>query len=145
MTFGIDRFVGKWRNAEGFRLEIGRIDATHAVAALFSPFGPPVSRPYYDGRPTVEMPAIYHGYEGDMEIELWQERSGFVIQLEHENSYELDPSLREALVPALCQYAEDTFFNEHHGLFGRLSHFVREEAEPSAAGGPGTAGASPAH
>jgi len=130
MTFGIDRYVGIWRNAEGYRLEIRRFDATHAVASLFSPFGPPVSRPYYDNKLTVEMPAIYHDYDGDMEISLWKDGSGFVLQLQHEGAYDLDEARREALIPALSQYAEDTFLDSYHPLFGRLSHYTRQKAEP---------------
>ena len=60
MTYAIDRYLGAWRNAEGYRLEVNAVDATHAVASLISPFGVPISRPYYDDRPTAHrcLPAM---------------------------------------------------------------------------------------
>ena len=133
MSFGIDRYTGHWRDVEGYRLEIKKINEEQASASLLSPLGFPVNRPYFEGKPTVHMPAIYDDYEGTMEVQLWGGESGFVLELLHEPAYDLDESRREALVPALSRYEEDYFLDQYYDLFGRLKHYTREEtsAEPS--------------
>ena len=125
MVFGIERYIGLWRNAEGFQLEIKGLDEQLASASLFSPFGPPIDRPYYKGKPTVSMPATYDDYRGTMAVELWRGESGFVLELLHEAAYDLDESQRESLVPALSRYEEDSFLDQYYDLLGCQSHYTR--------------------
>lgn len=125
MIFDIDRYIGLWRNAEGFQIEIKKIDDERASASLFSPFGRPIDRPYYENKPTVDMLATYDDYEGTMSVQLWRAKSGFALELLHEPEYELDESQREALVPALSRYEEDSFLDHYFDLFGRLDHYTR--------------------
>lgn len=125
MAFGIDRYIGLWQNAEGFQLEIRKIDEARASASLFSPLGPPIDRPFYEDKPSVDMPAKYSDYEGTMTVQLWRSKSGLVLELIHEPAYDLDEFQREALVPALSRYEEDSFLDQYFVLFGRPNHYTR--------------------
>jgi len=125
MTFGIERYIGTWQNSEGYRLEITKVDDLRASASLASPSGGPVERPYFENKLTVDMIALYDDYVGVLRVDLWRPNSGFILELVHEPAYDLDDEQSEAIVPALSQYEEDTFLDQFHNLFGRLSHFTR--------------------
>lgn len=70
MAFDIDRYIGLWRNAEGFLLEIKKVDERRASASLYSPVGSPIDRPYFEDKPSIEMPATYDDYLGTMTVQL---------------------------------------------------------------------------
>ena len=125
MAFDIDRYIGLWRNAEGFLLEIKKIDEQRASASLYSPVGPPIDRPYLEDKPSVNMPATYDDYVGTMTVQLWREKSGFTFELLHEPAHKLDEFQREALVPTLSRYEEDSFLDQYRDLFGQLQHYTR--------------------
>jgi tetratricopeptide (TPR) repeat protein len=122
----IDSYVGVWRNEEGYRLEITKVDRLHALASIYFPFGPPIDRPYYDGRPTVDMPARYNAYEGELDVELWMAGSRFTLSLHHEDADGSDGQTGEFLAPSLSHSAEDTSLGRYSALFGRGSHYVRD-------------------
>jgi hypothetical protein len=64
------------------------------------------------GAPSVRMPAHYDDYNGDFEVELWAEGSGYTLVLTHEYDYELDERRREALVPGISRYTRDHFLDQ---------------------------------
>jgi hypothetical protein len=65
---------------------------------------------------------------GIKEADLWEESKGFILHLDHEYGYVLDPEQREALVPAISRYERDRFLDACYSLFGPLDHFVRTTA-----------------
>ena len=68
MKLRIDRSIGDWKNEAVYRLEIKKGDEANASISLFSPFGPPISHPYWDGKVTVPMPVTYNDHIGDLEM-----------------------------------------------------------------------------
>jgi hypothetical protein len=80
------------------------------------------------GTPSMKMIAHYDEYNEDFRVDLWEESKGFILHLEHEYSYVLDPEHREALVPGISRYERDGFLDAHYSLFGHLDHFVRATA-----------------
>ena len=130
MKFGIDQYVGNWKNQEGYRLEIRKKDETYAWVALFSPFGSPISRPYWGGKETVEMFAIYNDYIGDFDVQLWGPDSGFCLNLNHAYSTRIDDYGEEILYQGLSRYQEDDHLDAFYVLFGKLTNYKREKAEP---------------
>jgi hypothetical protein len=71
------------------------------------------------------MVAHYDDYNGIFGVELWESGKGFLLDLTHEQTYELDEERRESLVPALMTHAEDRFLDRYSDLFGPLNHYVR--------------------
>jgi hypothetical protein len=127
--YGIARFVGSWVSASGYRLQIKKVRKDQASVDFLDPRGAPVQRTYMRGTPSVKMIAHYDDYNGDFEVDLWEEGKGFILDLTHEYDYELDAEQREALVPALSRYERDGFLDEYYSLFGPMDHFVRREAQ----------------
>jgi hypothetical protein len=127
--YGIARFVGSWVSAAGYRLRIKKVGKDQASVDFLDPRGAPVQRPYMGGAPSVKMIAHYDDYNGIFGVDLWEEGKGFILDLSHENDYELDPERREALVPTLSRYERDRFLDECYSLFGPLDHFVRRKAQ----------------
>ncbi len=129
MKYVIDRYIGFWKNEEGYRLEIRKKDETNALASLFAPSGHPISRPYMDGKETVDMPAIYDDYIGDFDIQLWNPDSGFCLNLHHFNSTRNDNYGEELLSPGLTRHEEDNHLEPFYALYGKLSYYKRQKAE----------------
>ena len=46
--------------------------------------------PYMTRAPSVKMIAHYDGYNGNFEVDLWEEGKLFILNLTHEYGYELD-------------------------------------------------------
>jgi hypothetical protein len=130
--FGIARFLGSWVSASGFRLRIKKVREDQASVDFLDPRGAPIQRPYMRGGPAVKMIAHYDGYNGNFEVDLWEEGKGFILDLTHEYDYELDAERREALVPALSRHERDSFLDEYYSLFGPLDHFVRRKTQNKA-------------
>ena len=124
--FGIARFVGSWISASGHRLVIKRENRSRALVDFFGPSGEPVRRPYMKDAPTVRMVADYDDYDGIFGVELWERGKGFILDLTHEQEYDLDEQRRESLVPGLTTHAEDRFLERYFGLFP-LHYFVRSK------------------
>ena len=129
MKFGIDRYVGNWKNQEGYRLQIRKKDETNAWVALFSPFGPPISRPYWGGKKTVDMLATYNDYIGDFDVQLWGPGSGFCLNLNHTYSTRIDDYGKEILAQGLSRYQKDDHLDAFYALFGELNSYKREKVE----------------
>jgi hypothetical protein len=126
-VYGIDKVIGSWVRASGWRLEVIKRSESTALVDVFDPSGQPVIRSYMDNAPCTQMTAHYDEYEGRFEVELWKEGSGFLLDLTHEPEYELDPQRREALVSGIGRYAEDYFLDAYYAIFGPLEHFTRLE------------------
>jgi hypothetical protein len=126
---GIERFVGSWVSASGYRLRIKKVRKDQASVDFLDPRSAPIKRSYMGGAPSVQMIAHYDDRNGIFEVDLWEEGKEFVLDLTHEYDYELDPERREALVPALSRYERDRFLDDCYSLFGPLDHFVRRRAE----------------
>jgi hypothetical protein len=58
----------------------------------------------------MKMIAHYDEYNEDFRVDLWEESKGFILHLEHEYGYILDPEQREALVPAISRYERTVFW-----------------------------------
>ena len=125
MKFGIDKFVGIWHSEDNYKMEIKKIDNTTAVVSIFNPMGIPINRPYFNNKPTVDMPASYDEYNGYFKIELWKDKIGFELELVYEAEYELDQFNRESIIPALSRNENDQFLDEYTGLFGNLKHYTK--------------------
>jgi hypothetical protein len=126
---GIERFVGSWVSASGYRLRIKKVRKDQASVDFLDPRSAPIKRSYMGGAPSVQMIAHYDDRNGIFEVDLWEEGKEFVLDLTHEYDYELDPERREALVPALSRYERDRFLDDCYSLFGPLDHFVRRRAQ----------------
>lgn len=123
------RLVGSWLSASGYRLRIKKVRKDLASVDFLDPHGASVQRPYMKGAPSVKMIAHYDDYNGILEVDLWEEGKGFILDLTHEYDYELDLERREALVPTLSRNERDRFLDEWYSLFGPLDHFVRRKAQ----------------
>lgn len=123
MKFGIDNYLGTWTSKDGFKLEIFKVDATSALVSFYSPDGSLISRPYFNNKPTTEMPASYDDYYGEFSVYLWEKELGFVLDLHLEEEYELDQFREKSLVPSLIRFEEDAFLDQYYKLFGNLKHF----------------------
>jgi hypothetical protein len=126
---GIERFVGSWVSASGYRLRIKKVRKDQASVDFLDPRSAPIKRSYMGGAPSVQMIAHYDDRNGIFEVDLWEEGKEFVLDLTHEYDYELDPERREALVPALSRYERDRFLDDCYSLFGPLDHFVRRRTQ----------------
>lgn len=122
MKHGIDRYIGIWRNEEGFRLEIAKVDKTKALVSMFSPNNQPLSRAYWQNKKTLNMPAQYDEYSGEFDIQLWKPDKNFCLNLLEFFSESNDGNL-EVLTPALTRNEEDHFLDLHYRLFGNLSSY----------------------
>lgn len=127
--YDIARFVGSWVSASGYRLRIKKVRKDQTSVDFLDPRGAPVLRPYMRSAPSVKMIAHYDDYKGILEVNLWEEGKGFILDLTHEYDYELDPERREALVPALSRCERDRFLDECYSLFGPLDPFVRRNSQ----------------
>jgi hypothetical protein len=139
MVIGIDRFTGEWTSADGLQLHILKVDETHAKVSLLDVTGEPLRRPYWENRPTVQMPADYNDYTGEFIVHLWKADSGFWLHLEHHLSDRYIDLDEEVLSPSLSQYEDDHHLDKYHALFGNLADYKRmNKAEPAHAGHGGT-------
>ena len=125
---GIAQFVGSWVSQFGYRLRVEKVRRDRAVVDFLDPRGAPIVRPYMGGAPSMKMIAHYDDYNEDFRVDLWEESKGFILHLDHEYGYVLDPEQREALVPAISRYERDRFLDAYYSLFGPLDHFVRTTA-----------------
>ena len=125
---GIAQFVGSWVSQFGYRLRVEKVHRDRAVVDFLDPRGAPIVRPYIGGAPSMKMIAHYDDYNEDFRVDLWEESKGFILHLDHEYGYVLDPEQREALVPAISRYERDRFLDAYYSLFGPLDHFVRTTA-----------------
>ena len=125
MKEGIDRYAGDWKSEDGLTLSIAKVGAKRAKVALLGPDGNPVRRPYWDNRPTVEMPADYDDYMGEFIVHLWEPDRGFAMHLDHHLSERWVDLDQEVLSPSLSQYEADRFLDQYHALFGKLGDFKR--------------------
>jgi hypothetical protein len=123
----IENFIGEWQDETGNRLQIRKLSATACTVTFLGAFnGAPISRPWFGGRPSVDMPAQYDPHdEPDLRVELWESRRGFTLHLDCQPCYDLDEDRRESLVPWLSRYDRDGFLDQYYGLLGPLSHFTR--------------------
>jgi hypothetical protein len=125
MECEIEKFSGMWESKDRYRLEIMIRDETSAFVSLYTPQGIPVNRPYFQDTPTINMPARYDDYYGEFTVDLWENNTGFELDLQYEEQYELDQLKRDALVPALTRHEADHFLDQYYPLFGHLKHFIR--------------------
>jgi len=132
---GIAQFVGSWISESGYRLRIKKVRKDLASVDFLDPRGLPVKRTYMGGAPSMKMIAQYDDYYENFEVDLWELGTGFILHLDHEYDYLLDPEQREALVPAISRYERDHFLDAFYSLFGPLDHFVRREAQNKKARG----------
>lgn len=125
MKEGIDRFAGDWTSDDGLGLHIVKTSPKRAKVTLLGTDGEPLRRPYWDNRPTVEMPAEYDDYMGEFTVHLWERERGFAMHLDHHLSDRWVDLDQEVLSPSISQYEEDRFLDQYHGLFGKLADFKR--------------------
>ena len=125
MKFGIDKFSGIWTSEDGYKLEITKVDDSSALVSFYAPEGNPINRPYFNNEPTLKMPSVYDDYSGDFSVYLWQSGKGFSLDLRYEETYALDQFQREALIPALTRFEDDSFLDQYYDLFGNLNHFTK--------------------
>jgi hypothetical protein len=128
MEFGIDRYTGNWKSEDGLFLRIVKLDETRAEVTLLETNGKPVVRPYWNNRPTIDMPADYDDYMGEFTVHLW-EPSRFSLHLHYRVSDRWMDLNQELLVPSISQYEEDRFLEQYHRLFGNLADFKRAERQ----------------
>jgi len=128
MKYGIDNYTGNWQDSDGYRLEIIKIDDSHALASLFSPFGPPVSRPFWDGRDCIDMPVEYDEYYGDFRIQLWEKNKGFTLDLLYDPFLNSSDDGIEILAPSLSRYAKDEHLQKYYKLFGNLNYYKKDNS-----------------
>ena len=110
---GIAQFVGSWVSQFGYRLRVEKVRRDRAVVDFLDPRGAPIVRPYMGGAPSMKMIAHYDDYNEDFRVDLWEESKGFILHLDHECGYVLDPEQREALVPAISRYERDRFLDAY--------------------------------
>jgi hypothetical protein len=125
IRYGIEKFVGSWISASGNCLRISKVRKDLASVDFLGASGLPVQRSYMKGAPSTNMIAHYDDYNGTFEVQLWDERKGFILDLSHEYDYQLDSERREALVPALSRNTRDDFLDKYYSLFRPLDHYVR--------------------
>ncbi len=77
------------------------------------------------------MHAVYDDYYGEFSVHLWESGKGFELALHHEETYDLDPFQREAIVPSLTRFAADDFLDQYYDLFGHLQHFTKINSSDS--------------
>jgi hypothetical protein len=97
----------------------------YALVSFYAPEGNPINRPYFNNEPTFKMPSVYDDYSGDFSVYLWQSGKGFSLDLRYEETYALDQFQREALIPALTRFEDDSFLDQYYDLFGNLNHFTK--------------------
>lgn len=131
MEDGIDSYIGYWCDPDGYRLEITKVDSAHASVSLFTPFGPPVSRPYWGNRPTVDMPAEYYEYDGEFQVELWEPGRGFILDVHYDHDPWHVDEAQEELAVGLCRHVDDDFLDQYYRLFGRLERYRRDPSRTS--------------
>jgi hypothetical protein len=124
MKYGIDKFIGKWVDEEGYQLEIKKVDKTKALVSLFSDKGHPISRPYWENKLTIDMPAKYDEYDGTFDIHLWEPEKSFCLNL-NELFSEINDDNGECLAVSITRYEEDNFLDQYYYLFGKLSHYKK--------------------
>jgi hypothetical protein len=124
MKCGIDKFIGNWVDEEGYRLEIKKVDKTKALVSLFSDQGYPISRPYWENKLTIDMPAKYDEYEGTFDIHLWEPEKSFCLNL-NELFSEINADNGDCLTVSITRYEEDNFLDQYYYLFGKLSHYKK--------------------
>ena len=125
MKYGINGFIGNWVSEDGYKLEIIKENDTSALISMYSPDVKAIIRPYFNNKPSLEMPSQYDEYEGILDIYLWGIDKGFEINLIREEEYMLDDLQRESLVPTYCRREEDEFMDQYWDLFGQLKHYTR--------------------
>jgi len=91
---GIAQFVGSWVSQFGYRLRVEKVRRDRAVVDFLDPRGAPIVRPYMGGAPSMKMIAHYDDYNEDFRVDLWEESKGFILHLDHEYGYVLDPEQR---------------------------------------------------
>lgn len=72
MKCGIDKYCGIWTSKDNYQVEIKKINDTSALVSIYSPEGALVKRPYFNNKPTLEMPAKYDDYYGEFIVHLWE-------------------------------------------------------------------------
>ena len=125
MIFGIDKFAGTWLSKDNYRVEIRKVNDTSALVSLNSPDGTLIKRPYFNNKPTLDMPAEYDDYHGEFIVHLWEPAKGFQLDLHFAEKYELDQSQEEALVPSLTRLEKDDYLDPYYKLFGNLKRFYK--------------------
>jgi len=129
MKDGIDRYNGKWTSDDGLILHIVTIDETRASVTLLGADGDPVCRPYWDNRPTVEMPVDYDEYMDEFTVHLWTPEREYCLHLSlHTADCGPDPD-EEILSPSISQHENDEFLEQYHELFGKLKDFRKTERQ----------------
>ncbi|MBI2297170.1 MAG: hypothetical protein HYU76_14295 [Betaproteobacteria bacterium] len=123
----IHNYLGEWEDERGNRLSIRKVDDKTAFVSFFAaPAGKPVLRPWHHDEPTVDMLGSYQPEEGaELLVELGKLGGGFMLHLDFQPAYTLDPRGRDALVPALSRYEGDTFLDQYHWFFDPLKHYTR--------------------
>jgi len=129
MPCGIERFVGRWVSASGYRLHITRMAQSRAFVDFLDPGGVPIRRPYMTGALTRRLAARYDDHQDMLEVDLWDADKGFTLQLIHEIDYVLDITQRESLVPGISMSENGPHLDDYSRLFGPLEHFVRDETQ----------------
>ena len=129
MKFGIDRYVGDWASGDGLRLRIDKVSKRVAKVSICDSDGNPLCRPYWDGKPMIDMKADYDDYMGEFVVQLWESDRGFSLHLDHQLSDRLIDLDEEVLSPAISQREEDTFLDQFHSLFGRLDYYKRTKTQ----------------
>jgi hypothetical protein len=124
MKYGIDKFIGNWVDEEGYRLEIKKVDKTKALVSLFSDLGHPISRPYWENKLTIDMPAKYDEYEGTFDIHLWEPEKSFYLNL-NELFSDVNDDNEDCLTVSITRYEEDNFLDQYYYVFGKLSHYKK--------------------
>ena len=115
----------------GHRLVIEKVSSAQARVDFLDPTGNPVRRTFMDDAPAVEMLANYDDYNGIFGVELWERGKNFVLDLTHEQAYDLDEQRRESLVPGLITNEGDRYLQRYFELFP-LRHFVRAKRRTTA-------------
>jgi len=125
----IDNYVGKWRDDSGNRLIIRRISDRACMVDFVGGFtGEPIARPWYGGRPTVDMLARYYPESGpELIVDLWK-GTCFSLHLNYDSGCRPEEITPEALAPSISRRDDDgyDYLEQYYGLLGQLEQFSRD-------------------
>jgi len=123
----IDYYVGDWENQTDNRLSIRKVDEETCSVSFFGACDhQPILRPWYTGKPSVDMRAKYIPEDGPgLLVELGEEELRFTLHLNFEAAYIVDNAERDALVPCLSRYEKDSFLDQYYAYFKPLKHYTR--------------------
>jgi hypothetical protein len=132
MKDGIDKYVGVWVNPDGVSLHIAKIHDSHATVSFCDASGEPIYRPYWNDRPSVDMPADYDGHMDEFIVDLWERDRGYSMHIGYHPCGRWDELDHEILYPTLSHYETDDFLAQYHHLFEGFGEFHKNKTQNQA-------------